>query len=81
MRLVALCAAQCGKTDARGADGAFVDGVAAVWGKETGGLGARDDAEGDAVFRGEACAVEELSFGEDGAVCGVRKGGDENEGG
>ena len=38
-----------------------------------------DDAEGDAVFRTVAGAVEELAFCEDGASCGLGERFDEDE--
>ena len=76
VRLIALCATQCGQADASATDGAFVHGVPGMWCQETFFFGTGDDTQGDAVFRRAAGAVEVFAFGEDGAVGELAEGGD-----
>ncbi len=67
--VVAAGAGQDGEGDARAANGALVDGVAAAWGEEALLLGDLDHVEGDAVLGAAAGAVEELGLGQDDAAC------------
>ncbi len=80
VRLVAPGPRERGQRDARAADGAFVDGVAAARRQESALLGNLDHVEGHPILGAAAAAVQELGLSQDGAPGGLGQAADLDQG-